>query len=222
MSLWGGWPRYAAAALLFMAGCGEAEKAKTKAQESVVNELVATTLDDNSSFTGKVAGSPLDLVKYKGKVSVISFGKSRGGGKKIEIKSGSSTLNLAPDAVNVLQGVSIQVYRWNGEAELPVANPKDPPPDGPFAVVAYSEVKRDNMSTSGNRDWYTYRSTDGTVKLDVVDAGKDGGAKGSVDFWVLMLDPNRPPKDLESMPVVRFTGKFNVRKSQASQLVTGK
>lgn len=221
MFAWGG-PRFAVVGIFVLAACGEADKAKTKAQEAVVQELVATTLDDNSSFTGKVYDSPLALKSYNGKVSVINFSKSRTLGQKIEIKSGSSTLDLAPDAVNTLQGVSIQIYRWTDETEMPVVNPKEPPVEGAFAVVAYSEIKRDNLNPDGNRDWYTYRSTEGTVKLDVVDTSDNGGVKGSAQFSVILLDPNRPPVALESLPVVRFTGEFNVRKSSASQLVVGK
>lgn len=221
MFAWGG-PRIAVVGLLVFAACGEAEKAKTSAQEAVVQELVASTLDDDSTFTGKVYDSPLALKTFTGKVSVITFAKSRTLGQKIEIKSGTSTLDLAPDAVNTLQGVAIQIYRWTDETEMPVVNPKEPPADGAFAVVAYSEIKRDNLSPDGNRDWYTYRSTEGTVKLEVVDVGDNGGVKGTVDFSVILLDPNQPPKVLEELPVVRFVGKFNVRKSEASQLVTGK
>jgi hypothetical protein len=214
------WPALLAAPLL-VAACGEVEKAKNNAREAIVQELVADVLDDDSTFEGEIVGSPLELNRFTGKVSVMSSGKSKALGQKVEVKSGSSTLNLAPDAVNILQGVSLQIYRWDGESEIPVANPKEPPADGPFAVVAYSEVRRDNLNPSRNRDWYTYRSTEGKLVVTAVDLGDDGGIKGTAEFSVLLLDPNRPPKNLEELPLVTFTGRFNVRRSAASTLYTG-
>jgi hypothetical protein len=210
------------AAGLAMAACGEVEKAKTKAGEAVVQELVLQRLDDDSTFTGTVSHSPLKLAKFNGRVSIFSAGRSASLGRKLEIKSGSSTLNLAPDAVNVLQGLSLQVYRWNGEKSMPIVNPKEPPADGPFAVVAYSEILRDNAHTENNRDWFTYHSLDGTLNLSVVDTSDKGGAKGSVGFTVRLIDPNRRPATLEELPVVKFTGKFNVRHGAASELYTGR
>ena len=209
------------AGVLLLAACGEVEKAKTKASEAVVQEVIMQRLDDSSTFTATVANSPLKLSKFSGRVSIFSVGQSTNFGRKIEIKSGSSTLNLAPDAINVLQGVSLQIYRWNGEKTMPVVNPKEPPADGPFAVVAYSEVLRDNVHPANNRDWYTYLSTEGELTLNVVDTSANGGAKGSVSFTVRLIDPNHRPATLEELPVVKFTGKFNVRHGTASQLYTG-
>lgn len=212
----------AGVAALALGACGEVEKAKTKAGEKVVQELVLERLDDESTFTGTVKHSPLKLSSFTGRVSIFSAGRATALGTKLEIKSGSSTLNLAPDAVNVLQGVAIQVYRWNGEKTMPIINPKEPPPEGPFAVIAYSEVMRDGGNVANNRDWYTYRSTQGTLTLDVVDTKSGGGAKGSVTFTVRLIDPNRRFATLEELPVVTFTGKFNVRHGTASELYTGK
>jgi hypothetical protein len=125
--------------------------------------------------------------------------------------------------VNFLQGIAIQVYHWHGEEDIPVINPKEVTGDGSaYAIVAYSEIKRDNMSTSGNHDWYTYKTSEGNLHLDVVDPSDKGGAKGTIDFTVYMVEPEKPGKTLEDLPLVHFTGAFNIRPSNASKLYTGK
>ncbi len=208
--------------LVAFAACGEIEDAKTEAREAIVQEIVLQNLDDNSSFEGTVENSPLGLDVYKGRVSVLSIGDDPYLGRKIMIKSGSSTLDLSPDSKNNLQGIGIEVYRWDGQQKIPIVNPDEAPDDdSAFAVVAYSEVRRDTLKKENNHDWYTYRTTQGFVDFNIVETGDDGGVKGSIEFDVLLLDPNHQPETLEELPNVSFKGKFNVRKSSASELYTG-
>lgn len=209
-----------------LTACGEAEKAKTKAQEAVLEEAILNTLDDDSTFTAKIAQSPLKINKYEGKVSVVKFSLPRqddlGESRNIDIKSGYSSLNLAPNAINFMQGVAIQVMRWHGEEEIPIVNPKEVPTDGSaYAIVAYSEIKRDNMNQSGNHDWYTYRTTEGVVRLTTVDPSAKGGVRGTVEFRVLLVEPAKAPQSIDDLPLVHFDGVFNVRPSGASEMING-
>lgn len=219
-----GWKVWLWVVLVVLTTCGEDPNKKRNAVQSKLAEnLILETLDDQSRFEAKITHSPLGLAAFNGRLSMVRFGEPymdavSDTARKIDIKSGDSTFNLGLGASNTMQGVSITIYHWHGElGPIPIYNPRQAPRDGSvYAVATYSEIRRDATDKENDADWYTYRTTDGTVSLSVVQPTDDGGIKGSITMSVYLIDPAAPvPATIETLPKIRFEGSFNVRAGRA-------
>jgi hypothetical protein len=204
----------AAVALLW--GCGEVENKTNEVKGKATNRFLAETLDSTNSFHATLLDSPLGLADFEGRVHYVRIRESRvdmPGMYKIDIMSGGGSLNFGGGAVNHFQGASIEVFQWNGTPqEIPIVNPHERPHDGrAYAVVAYSESKRDGVSSSNDQDWYTWVTQGGTLYITAADVSANGGVRGHIDYDVLLVEPDLPRPPVDEAPKVRFEGEFNLR-----------
>lgn len=204
--------------LTLAAGCGSADDAAEKVGAKAIKSFLEGPLDGGSRFTAQISPSPLRMNSFHATTSMVTIGDAEsaasGLSRRIEIKSGFTTIRLGDSASNQMQGVAITLYRWEGEKIVPVLNPDEAPADGgAFAVVAYSEIRRDLSNADRNVSWFTVRSTDGVVHI--TDFNVKEGISGAVQFhaWLQPLDAGPEPV------LVQLKGSFNVNTGGAADYV---